>query len=76
MPKNVIIDGLDVGDASVLNIFADLNPSFNSDDFVAEYPHIPTEKISVSNLDMKDRGIVKISPNEYIFKNTELVVEK
>ena len=76
MPKNVIIDGLDVGDASVLNIFADLNPSFNSDDFVAEYPHIPTEKISIGNLKMKESGIIKISPNEYIFKDTELVVEK
>lgn len=75
MPTNVIIDGLTANTKGNVYIFADLNSNCTSANYVQQYSYIVTKNVSVKNYLNSSNGELKLSPNKFLFANTEFKVE-
>lgn len=75
MPTNVIIDGLTVDMAKNVYVFADLNSNCKSEDYVPEYPYVVTEKVTAKNITTTSKNGLQLSPNKYLFADTEFTLE-
>lgn len=75
MPKNVIIEGLVAETTGSVYVFADLNPDCKSENYVQKYPYVATEKVTVKDFDSNSKDALELSPNKYLFANTEFSVD-
>lgn len=75
MPTNLIIEGLTVDNAKNVYVFANLNSNCNSSSYTPEYPYVVTKKVTLKNFDSLPSREIKLSPNKYLFANTEFTVE-
>ncbi len=71
MPTNVYIDGLTVEKAQKVFVFSNLNSNCKSEDYVPQYPHIKTKKVTVKNSNKKP----VLCENKYLLADTEYIYE-
>ena len=77
MPHTVTIENLRVLDGDKasgysLYLFANFNSMHTSDSFKAVYPYVQTKKVVITNLTSEKGVILRISPNSYLFRETEV----
>jgi len=74
-PKNIEIDGLHVNSSSTVYVMSDPNKEHSTADFAAEYPYIPSEKVTVKGYTANSSKAILLNPNTIIFRDTEFTVQ-
>lgn len=64
LPRNIVIDGLEIDKAGKAYLFSDMNSNCNSASYVAQYPMVLPEKITVSGM---NKNKLAVSQNKYMF---------
>ena len=76
MPTNVIIDGLTVDSTGEAFVFGNLNKECTSDKYTPKYPYVVTKTVKVTGFSSSSKNEkLLLSPNKYLFTNTEFTVE-
>ena len=77
MTTTVTIDGLKVMDGNrtntEVNVFSNPNASYTSEAYVEDYPYVMPETVTVTGYESEKNSPLYISPNMYMFRNTELI---
>lgn len=68
LPRRIEIDGLFVHRMGSNYLFTQVNSKHNSDSYVAEYPVVPPERITVKNFSGLFSSKLQVSKNKAIFK--------
>ncbi len=78
LPTNVIVEDLYLQNEgkiiSTLCVFADMNSENTSDAYVEPYPYVMCEKANIKGFNADKAVDIKLSPNEYMFRDVELSV--
>lgn len=78
MPKKIKIENLQIKDGNHGDkytgavLFANFNPAFKDQSFQEKYPYIKTQKVVLKNINSDSNKSVRISHNNYMFKDTKL----
>ena len=75
MPRTVTIDGLYVDSAAQMYVYANLNPNYTSESYVADYPHVVTESVTVTGFTCAGNKTLQLSPNQVQFRTTQFTVK-
>nr|MBQ4319343.1 hypothetical protein [Clostridia bacterium] len=79
MPQKVTIENLKVMDGARTNstvyVFSNPNASNTSEAYVEDYPYVMPETVTVTGYESEKNSQLNISPNTYMFRNTELIVK-
>ena len=79
MPTTVTIEGLKVMDGNrsntEVNVFSNPNTKNTSADYVEAYPYVMPETVNVTGYESEKDSPLYISPNLYMFRNTELNIK-
>lgn len=78
MPRRVVFDGLVIDDTGLPEnyegpfVFGMFNPKNTSSDYVEKHPYHVTEEVELRNVTTKSGRPVRLSPNEWMFRNVKV----
>ena len=78
MPRRVVFDGLVIDDTGFPEnyegpfVFGMFNPKNTSSDYVEKHPYHVTEEVELRNVTTKSGRPVRLSPNEWMFRNVKV----
>lgn len=79
MPERIVIENLYIDDSNHPEdyqgpaIFSNFNPDMTDDSYVEEYPYVITKMVILKNVTTASGKPLRISDNEYMFRNVEVV---
>lgn len=81
MPRRIIIENLRIDDSNQpqddpgLAIFANFNPEMTDDSYRELFPYVKTKEVILKNVTTTSGKALRVSDNEFMFKDVKLVIE-
>jgi hypothetical protein len=78
MPQQITIENLRIDDSKLPvdykgpAIFADFNPKMTSDSYVEKFPYVRTREVILTNVTIASGKTLRLSDNQFMFKNVKV----